>query len=141
MDTETPYYNQSYTREDIDGILETIKNCIRNEWYTISMNNSRQENQDFRDEYNLTKSKYERILLEISSDDFCHSLQNIHKGFEHEVLYVFVLRVVLYNICGEEGAVDIYIKFNIITAANHPYVIVISFHQLNKDIEYAFCEC
>lgn len=30
-----PYYNQNYTREQIDAILNKIKDCVVNNKYTI----------------------------------------------------------------------------------------------------------
>jgi len=139
MDIETSYYNQQYTRDEIDSILDIIRNCIIEKKYTISMNPKRQENIDFRDEYNITSSRVEQILLQITVDDFCHSLQNKHKGFEHEVLYVFAPHVELHNVLGNKEVLCIYVKFNIITQADDKFVIVISFHKLNKNIKYAFC--
>lgn len=41
-----PYYNQNYTRKQIDEILRKIKECVRNNKFTISLNENRQENID-----------------------------------------------------------------------------------------------
>lgn len=48
-----PYYNQNYTREQIDAILYKIKDCVVNNKYTIALNENRQENIDFINEYNI----------------------------------------------------------------------------------------
>ena len=85
-----PYYNQNYTKEQIDAILELIKKCIQEGRYSISGNVNRQENIDFINDYNLSAKRQKEILLKIKTEDFCHSLQNVNLGFEHEVLYVFL---------------------------------------------------
>jgi hypothetical protein len=65
-------------------------------------------------------------------------LQNTKIGFEHEVLYVFVPQVQLFNADGEEETVDAYTKFNIINMSNGGRTVVISFHKRNKAIDYLF---
>lgn len=133
-----PNYNQNYTKEDIDNILCIIKKCIECNKYTISLNQNRRENIAFVNDYNIRSDKQKRILLNIKVDDFCHSLQNTNVGYEHEVLYVFVPQVSLFNIDDVEEVVDIYTKFNIIDYGERNRTIVISFHKCNKEIDYAF---
>jgi len=85
------------------------------------------------------QKKQKEILLGLRTEDFCHTLQNIKKGFEHELLYVFCPRVKLYNFDDiTEELVDIYIKFNLIESDNGNRVIVVSFHKRNKPINYMF---
>ncbi len=133
-----PYYNQNYTREQIDAILDKIKDCVANNKYTIELNKNRQENIDFINEYNIRSDKQKSILLQLRTEDFCHTLQNTKIGFEHEVLYVFVPQVQLFNVDGEEETVDVYTKFNIIDTSNGSRTVVISFHKRNKPIDYLF---
>lgn len=133
-----PNYNQNYTKEDIENILCIIKKCIERNKYTISFNQNRRENIAFVNDYNIRSDKQKRILLNIKVDDFCHSLQNTNVGYEHEVLYVFVPQVSLFNIDDVEEVVDIYTKFNIIDYGETNRTIVISFHKCNKEIDYAF---
>jgi hypothetical protein len=132
------YYNQNYTREQIDAILDKIKDCVVNNKYTIALNENRQENVDFINEYNIRSDKQKSILLQLRTEDFCHILQNTKIGFEYEVLYVFVPQVQLFNADGEEETVDIYTKFNVIDMSNRSRTVVISFHKLNKPIDYLF---
>ena len=133
------HYNQNYTREEIEIILNKIKDCVKDNQYTIAINPNRAENIDFINEYRLDEKKRKEILLSIEVNDFCHSLNNINPGFEHEVLYVFCPQRNLYDVLGEEELVDIYIKFNIIEyKTNKKRVITISFHKRNKAIEYLF---
>ncbi len=132
------YYNQDYTEEDITKILETIKECIRNNNYTIAMNENRQENINFINEYNIRSDRQKSILLQLQTDDFCYTLKNTKIGYEYEVLYVFVPQVNLFDADGIEATVDIYIKINIIDMPRGNRVAVISFHKPNKPIDYLF---
>lgn len=133
-----PYYNQNYTIDQIEEILEKIQDCVKSSKFIISKNENRQENIDFINEYNIRSDKQKLILLEIEAEDFCHSLQNTNIGFEYETLYVFVPRVQLFNADGEETLVDVYTKFNIIDLPTGARTVVISFHKLNKPIQYLF---
>ena len=132
------HYNQNYTKQEIDEILDKVKNCVYNNRYTISLNENRQENIDFINEYNIYSNKQKKILLQLKVEDFCHSLQNTKPAYEYEVLYVFVPQVNLFNAEGVEEKVDIYIKINIIDMSNGSRTIVISFHKRNKAITYLF---
>ena len=133
-----PYYNQNYTKNEIREVLQIIKNCVVNNNYTIAMNENRQENIDFINEYNIRSNKQKHILLKLQIDDFCHTLQNTKLGYEYEVLYVFVPQVNLFNSDGIEEVIDVYIKFNLINIPNGTRMAVISFHKRNKPIDYLF---
>lgn len=132
------HYNRNYTREDIDKILIKIKECIRNDNYTISMNEKRQENIDFINEYNIRSNKQKAMLLKIQTDDFCYTLNNKKVGYEHEILYVFAPKVDLFGADDMQRTLDVYIKINIIDTASGNRVVVISFHPCKKEIEYLF---
>ncbi len=132
------YYNQDYSREQINAVLDKIKNCVVNNRYTISLNENRQENIDFINEYNIRSDKQKKILMQLCTEDFCHSLQNTKIGYEYEVLYVFVPQVQLFNADGEEEIIDVYIKFNVIDMPSGSRTVVISFHKRNKSIDYPF---
>lgn len=133
------HYNQNYTREEVEVILNKIKDCINDNQYIISQNQNRAENVQFINEYRLDDKKKKEILLSIEVDDFCHSLNNTNPGYEHEVLYVFCPQRNLFDIFGEEEFVDIYTKFNIIEyKIDKKRVVTISFHKRNKPIDYLF---
>lgn len=87
--------------------------------------------------YNQDYSR-EQILMQLCTEDFCHSLQNTKIGYEYEVLYVFVPQVQLFNADGEEEIIDVYIKFNVIDMPSGSRTVVISFHKRNKSIDYPF---
>lgn len=133
-----PYYNQNYTKEDIEVVLDKIKSCVGNGKYTIALNENRQENIDFINEYNIRSNKQKSILLQLKVEDFCHTLQNTKLGYEYEVLYVFVPQVQLFNADGVEEVIDVYTKFNLIDLPNGRRTVVISFHKRNKSIDYLF---
>lgn len=114
------------------------KECIKNNNYTIAINENRSENIEFINEYNIRTDRQKLILLQLQTNDFCHTLQNTKVGYEYEVLYVFVPQVNLYDANGIEAKVDIYIKINIIDTPSGKRVVVISFHKRNKPIDYLF---
>lgn len=132
------YYNQNYTKHEIDVVLDKIKSCVGNNKYTIALNENRQENIDFITEYNIRSNKQKSILLQLKTEDFCHTLQNTKLGYEYEVLYVFVPQVQLFNADGVEETVDVYTKFNLIDMPNGRKTVVVSFHKRNKPIDYLF---
>lgn len=70
------HYNQNYTREEIDAVLSKIKSCVEKNKFIISLNENRKENIDFINEYNIYGNRQRSILMQIETDDFCHSLQN-----------------------------------------------------------------
>ena len=133
-----PHYNQNYSREEIKDILAKIKECVTGGKYTISLNEKRRENIDFINEYNIRSDRQKSILMQIEVEDFCHSLQNTKIGYEHEILYVFVPQVQLFNADSEKETVDLYTKFNVLDLPSGKRTVVISFHKRNKPIDYLF---
>ena len=132
------HYNQNYTKEEIEEVLNKIKKCVSLGKYTISQNDKRQENINFINEYNIRSDKQKSILMQIRVEDFCHTLQNTNLGYEYEVLYVFVPQVELFNADGDAETVDIYTKFNVIDLPTGKRTVVISFHKRNKPLDYLF---
>jgi hypothetical protein len=122
-------YDQNYTREEIHAIFAKFKSCVEKNRYTISLNENRQENIDFINEYNIGSDKQKSILLQIETDDFCHSLRNTEIGYEYEVLYVFVQHVQLFNAEGKEETVDVYTKFSMIDLPSGSQAVINSFHK------------
>ena len=78
------HYNQNYTKEQISAVLQKIQECVSSGKYSVAQNENRAENVALIREYNLTAEKQRRILMQIEIEDFCHSLQNIKPGYEHE---------------------------------------------------------
>lgn len=132
------HYNRNYSKEEVEVILQKIKDCINANRYIISLNENRNENIQFINEYRLNTDKQKKILLSIQVADFCYSLCNTNPGYEHEILYVFCPQINLFNILGEEEFVDIYTKFNIIEYGDKKRLVTISFHKRNKPTTYLF---
>jgi len=132
------HYNQNYTKEEISAVLQKIQECVSSGKYSVAQNENRAENIALIREYNLTSEKQRRILMQIEVDDFCHSLNNTNLGFENEILYVFCPQVTVFNLDDEEKQLDLYTKFNILDLPSGTRVVVISFHERNKPIDYLF---
>ena len=64
------HYNQDYTEEEIDVILQKIKDCVNDNKFTVEQNKNRQENIQFIRDYNLSSSKQKTIILSIEATDF-----------------------------------------------------------------------
>ena len=124
------------TIADIDEYLEEVKEAIRVGRYRIEMNTNRQDNQDLFIDYIINEEKRKQILLSLTAMDFSDIRHNTHRGFEHELLYVFGKDVKLLQRFGSsEEQVSLYIKFNKLESR---YVIVISFHKQNYPLNYMF---
>ncbi len=131
-------YNKNHTESEIEVILNQIKECVRNGKYSISLNNNRQENIDFINEYNLRAERQEEIMLNIDVKDFCYSLTNTNPNFPSNLLYIFAPSVDLNDAFGSVITISVYTKFNVLNRADGDYTIVISLHELNRPIDYLF---
>ncbi len=124
------------TIEDVEMYLEDVKEAINAGRYRIAMNENRQDNQHLFVEYVISEEQRKQILLSLEAADFSEIKHNTHKGYEHELLYVFGRDVKLLNRFGsEEEQVSLYIKFNKLESL---YVIVISFHKQKYPLNYKF---
>lgn len=124
------------TIADVEKYLEDVKEAINAGRYRIAMNENRQDNQDLFVDYVISEEQRKQILLSLEAADFSEIKHNTHKGYEHELLYVFGKDVKLLNRFGsEEEQVSLYIKFNKLESL---YVIVISFHKQKYPLNYKF---
>jgi hypothetical protein len=124
------------TIADIEKYLEEVKEAINDGRYRVEMNENRQDNQDLFFDYIVDEDKRKQILLSLTAMDFSEIRQNTHKGFEHELLYVFGKDAkLLRRFSSGEEQVSLYIKFNKLESR---YVIVISFHKQNHPLKYNF---
>ncbi len=131
------HYNTSYTKDDVLAVLKRIKECVQRDRYTVALNEKRKANRSFINKYRVYDSVQKEILLGLEYYDFCYSLRNTHKGFEHETLYVFIPRLRL-SIDDSEETVYLYIKVNIIEDEDGESAIIISFHEAESDFDYLF---
>lgn len=122
--------------EDIEQYLFEMKAAVENDRYRIERNTKRQDNINLFLDYIIDEAKAKEIILSLTVKDFSQILQNDHKGYEHERLYVFGKDVFLLERNGtEERKVSLYIKFN---KLENCFVIVISFHEQKYPLTYYF---
>lgn len=123
-------------KKDIEQYLSEVKEAVENDRYRLDRNAKWQDNINLFLDYVIDEAKAKDIILNLTVMDFSEILQNEHKGFEHEKLYVFGKDVVLLERNGtEEKTVSLYIKFN---KLKNCFVIVISFHEQKYPLIYYF---
>lgn len=124
------------TSDKIQSYLLEVKDAICKGYYSIARNNNRQDNNDLFHDYVIDEEKAKEILLTIEVEDFSEVRYNEHKGYEHELLYIFGKEVTLLERWGSgEAIVPLYIKFN---KLENQFVIVISFHRQKHPMKYYF---
>jgi len=120
-------------RDDIRIYIGDVKRAVSAGRYTIS---AREKNERLFDEFIFTEQKREDILLELCVEDFCEVLDNDNPLYPNEKLYVFGKDVrLLPKYGGDERNVSLYIKFN---KLENLYCIVVSFHEQEHPLSYAF---
>ena len=122
--------------KDIEQYLFEVKEAVENDRYRLAQNAKRQDNINLFLDYVIDEAKAKDIILSLTAMDFSEILQNEHKGYEHERLYVFGKDVELLERNGtEQKIVSLYIKFN---KLENCFVIVISFHEQKYPLTYYF---
>lgn len=123
-------------KKDIEQYLSELKEAVEKDNYRIDRNVRRHDNINLFLDYVIDEAKAKEIILSLTVMDFSEILQNEHKGFEHERLYVFGKDVALLERNGtEKKIVSLYIKFN---KLENCFVIVISFHEQKYPLTYYF---
>lgn len=123
-------------RESIEQYLLEVKESVKKDKYRLDHNSRRQDNIKLFLDYVIDEAKVKEVILDLDTQDFSTILQNEHKGFEHEKLYVFGKDIILLERnCTEEKTVSLYIKFN---KLENCFVIVISFHEQKYPLTYYF---
>lgn len=129
-------YKLEVTSDKIEAYLLQVKDAIFKGNYSIARNSNRQDNNDLFNDYVIDEEKTKEILLTIEVEDFSEVRYNEHKGYEHELRYIFGKEVRLLERWGsEEMIVPLYIKFN---KLENQFVIVISFHRQKYPMKYYF---
>lgn len=122
--------------KDIEQYLSEVKEAVGTGKYRIDRNAKRQDNINLFLDYIIDEAKAKEIILSLTAIDFAEILNNEHKGYEHERLYVFGKDVILLERNGtKEKTVSLYIKFN---KLENCFVIVISFHEQKHPLTYYF---
>ena len=123
-------------QKDIEQYLSEVKEAVEKDNYRLDRNARRQDNINLFLNYVIDEARAREIILSLTAMDFSEILQNEHKGYEHENLYVFGKDVTLLERNGtEEKTVSLYIKFN---KLENCFVIVISFHEQKHPLTYYF---
>ena len=123
-------------QKDIQQYLSEVKDAVEKDNYRLDRNAKRQDNIDLFLDYVIDEAKVKEIILSLTVMDFSEILQNEHKGYEQENLYVFGKDVTLLERNGtEEKEVSLYIKFN---KLENSFVIIISFHEQKFPLTYYF---
>ena len=129
-------YILNITQNAIKVYLEEVKEAIQNNRYRIERNSRRQDNIDLFVNYVIDETIAKDILLGLEATDFSEILRNEHRGYEHELLYVFGKDVELLERMGNTSkTVSLYIKFN---KMENCYMIVVSLHEQRYPIKYYF---
>lgn len=124
------------TLNDVEVYLTEVKEAVRKNRYRIELNSRRQDNRNLFFDYVIDETMAKDILLGLTATDFSEILQNEHKGFEHELLYVFGKNVELLERIGNVSKiVPLYIKFN---KLDNCYIIVVSLHEQKYPLNYYF---
>ena len=76
-------------QRDIEQYLSEVKDAVENDRYRLDRNVRRQDNINLFLDYVIDEAKAKEIILSLTVMDFSEILQNEHKGYEHEKLYVF----------------------------------------------------
>ena len=123
-------------KKGIEQYLSEVKKAVLDDRYRIARNTKRQDNIDLFLDYVIDEEKAKEIILSLTVMDFSEILQNEHKRYEYERLYVFGKDVILLERDGtEEKTVSLYIKLNKLESC---FVIVISFHEQKHPLTYYF---
>lgn len=123
-------------RESIEQYLLEVKESVKKDKYRLDHNSRRQDNIKLFLDYVIDEAKVKEVIPDLNTQDFSTILQNEHKGFEHEKLYVFGKDITLLERNGtEEKTVSLYIKFN---KLENCFVIIISFHEQKYPLTYYF---
>lgn len=127
----------NFTQKEIKKYLEKVRKHVEKNNYTISINENREENINFIEDYKIDTKKEKDILLSIECEDFCYAVDNYKEAYSHETLYVFCKQREL-DYWGTLKLVDIYIKINMTQTNRGSYMFIVSFHKRNKPIEFLF---
>lgn len=127
----------NFRPEAIKGYLEDLRKDVQKNNYSIALNENRQENVNFIEDYKIDTNKEKDILLSLTYKDFCYAVDNRKEEYSYEILYVFCKQREL-DYWGTLETVDIYIKTNMTETSRSSYLFIVSFHKRNKPITFLF---
>lgn len=128
------YISLDLTKTQVDIVRGSILDSIKSNRYVIKIN--REKNREFIEQYALTDSKIKLILKSIKTEHFVEARESNDVNNRGHILYIFVPTINLYNYLNEMCRVSIYIKIDYFN--NGEYSVVISFHECEYEVNYAF---
>lgn len=123
----------NFTKEEIIKYVEKFKLLIKANRFKISDIN-REKNIEFINKYHLNTKNQKNMLLEIEVEDFCYAVDDYKSK---DILYIFSKEYEL-NYWGEYQKIPVYIKINIKKLIDGEYVLIVSFHEREKNIKFLF---
>lgn len=123
----------NFTKEEIIKYVEKFKLLIKANRFKISDIN-REKNIEFINKYHLNTKNQKSMLLEIEVEDFCYAVDDYNSK---DILYIFSKKYEL-NYWGEYQKIPVYIKINIKKLRDGEYVLIVSFHEREKNIKFLF---
>ncbi len=118
-------------------MLRTVKSLVDSGRFQISVNENRTVIHAFIDTYRLTTERQKVILKSIRTSDYCYSDRNRNPDFPNHWLHVFAPEIVVRNLRDEPELKTMYLKMDLIEKKRR-LLLIISFHELNFPIDYAF---
>ena len=89
-------------QKDIEQYLSEVKEAVERDNYRLDRNARRQDNINLFLDYIIDEAEAKEIILSLTVMDFSEILQNEHKGYEQEKLYVFGKDVTLWRGTGQK---------------------------------------
>ncbi len=126
---------------EIVDVLSRIKACVSQNLITFKLDNSqeRAKNKDFIDKYFISSNERVKIINNLTIDNFCEVMSERRKDSgKYSNLYVFgTKKKLIGRENDQESLVEIYIKVQFMKLQpNCEYVLVVSFHEAEKQLRY-----
>lgn len=132
-------FDQTYSVSEIEDILSQIKKLVQTDRFTISTGENRVKNDDFANEFNLSRADRKELILQIQVRDFCDCVQSPNVYQNHDDYFIFGPQFNLVDFLGDERTVQVYAKFVIATSKTSGLkTIVVSFHEAERPLSYYF---
>lgn len=123
------------TEQELNEVLDKFKKLVITDKYTVSSGQNRKRNDNFITNNFLNTKKIKKMLLELTTKD-CVGIERHYKD-NNKIVYIFIKQ---YSINTRENKekVKVYIKFLICLVRCQEQVVVISFHDVDRDKKYIF---
>ena len=121
-------------REEIECLLDKIKKVLRKKNCFIL--SDRDKNNFFCSEYSLSCKIIKEVLKNLTIFDFAKIVENCHKDYDNERLYIFAPKLDLVNSNGDKEKVCVYLKINYIDSCD--FIVIVSLHRCDYKLKYAF---